>query len=239
MKTYRGDLIKFQNKLKRREPFAFSRYGDGELGILMGRLNRYPEFKYNPEDPTDSIVRERLLASFRYKSERYYVGISCPECIGEEKFEWAKRTSGQDDAHLTWATLFVNSNYGCYRHEVVPIFEEYDVVLVCKRPATLQNLPFSVCKDFRVGSNAWKDDYNLVEEIVGYVKQENIKGSLFLLCAGPFSCILAHQLHRLSQENTYLDIGSTLDPFLFGSAGLTRRYLLGDKTLLEKTCIWK
>ena len=167
------------------------------------------------------------------------MGIACPECVGEENFEWAKRNSGLDDDHLTWSCLFVNSNHYYYRDEVVPIFKEYDVVLVCRRSATVQNLPFPVCRDFRVGTNAWKDDYSMVEEIRRYVKRENIKGSLFLFCEGPLSCIMAHQLHTLCQENTYLDIGSRLDPLLFGSAGFSRRYLRGDKIQLEKTCIWK
>jgi hypothetical protein len=239
MKTYRGDLIKFKKKLENREPFAFSRYGDGELRILMGALKKHQEFKYDPEDPADLLPRERLLESFRYQSPNYHVGIACPECVGEEKFAWAKRNSGQDDDHLTWACLFVNSNYGYYREKVVKIFKEYGVVLVCQRSATPENLPFSVCRDFRVGINAWKDDYSIVEEIGSYIKREKVKGNLFLFCAGPFSCTLTHQLHTICDENTYLDIGSTLDPLLFGSAGLTRRYLRGAKSELEKMCIWR
>jgi hypothetical protein len=53
---------------------------------------------------------------------------------------------------------------------------------------------------------------------------------------------MAHQLHTLCQENTYLDIGSTLDPLLFGSAGFSRRYLRGQDTrenvyLEVKNCV--
>ena len=105
MRTYRGDLIEFKKKLENREAFAFSRYGEGEMRILMGKLKRCPEFKYGPQDSTDLFPKERLFDSFRYQSLNYYVGIACPECVGEENFEWAKRNSGPDDEHLTCMSL--------------------------------------------------------------------------------------------------------------------------------------
>jgi hypothetical protein len=223
--------------VRNREPFAFARYGDGELPILQGRLIDYPEFKYDPDKATDRFFRERLLDSLQYRHPSYYVGISCPDCIGEENFEWVRRTSGQDEQHLTWSTVFVNSNYASYLKTVLPLYQTYDVILVCKNTATLDRLPFSVIKDFRIGNNAWKNDYDLVKEIGHYIRKARVRQSLFLFCAGPFAGILVHQLHRLSQENTYLDIGSTLDPYLFGPAGLTRGYLRGNADL-QDTCRW-
>lgn len=239
MKTYRGDLINLHKKLKRREPFAFSRFGDGELRILMGQLNRYPEFRYDPVDPEYTFFRERLLESFRYQSETYYVGISCPKCVGEDKFLWAKQSSGQTEQHLTWATLFVNSNYPYYRDQVIPVFAEYRVFLVCHRLANVKTLPFPVARDFRIEYNAWKINFNIADQIADHIRQEHIKGALFLLCAGPLANILAQKLHARSEQNTYLDVGSTLDPFFFGDRGLTRRYLRGEKRFLLETCIWK
>jgi hypothetical protein len=240
VKTYLGDFTLFKNMLKSREPFAFSRFGDGELNILMSKVTRYREFRYDPNDPTDLYPRERLLESFRHRGRRYYVGISCPNCVGEERFAWAKEHSTQDDSHLTWATLFVNSNYPRYMAEIVPLFSEYDIVLVCNRSAVLEHLPFAVVRDFRVGNNAWKNDSNVVTRMSDYLKRETSSAKLFLFCAGPFSCILTHQLHCQSEANTYLDLGSTLDPFLFRPPhGLTRRYLREDKTLLQRTCVWK
>jgi hypothetical protein len=233
MKTYRGDLIAFQNQLKNRQPFAFSRFGDGELRILMGQLNHYPEFRYDPSDPAYAFLRERLLESFRYKSETYHVGISCPKCVGEERFLWAKQHSGQTEQQLTWATLFVNSNYSYYRDHVIQLFADYRVFLVCNRSASLESLPFPVVRDFRIENNAWQTNFNLANQIAERISRENIEGALFLFCAGPFANILTHKLHERSKKNTYLDVGSTL------SRGFTRRYLRGEKHFLQETCIWK
>lgn len=239
MKTFAGDFARFKDMLENREPFALSRFGDGELKILRSTALRLREFDYDPNDPADQVPRERLISSFLHQGCRYYVGISCPDCVGEDKFAWAKLSSRQDDDHLTWAALFINSNYSRYLAEVVPLFSRYEVILVCNRSAVLKDLPFPVLRDFRVGRNAWKDDCNLVEQISGYIKRETLKEKLFLFCAGPFSCILAHQLHCQSEANTYLDIGSTLDPFFFGAPAGTRGYLRGDETFARRTCVWK
>jgi hypothetical protein len=238
MKTYRGALIALRNWLIDRRPFAFARFGDGELRILKKQRNPYAEFKYNPADPADDFFRERLLDAFRYRDPVYHVGIPCPKCVGMEKFLWAKRTSGQPEAQLTYAALLVNSNYEYFIEQVVPVFGQYQVMIVCNRLAALDRLPFAVARDFRVGFNAWRDNYHLAAQIAGYVARENVRGALFLLCAGPFSNILAQTLHAHRADSTYLDIGSTLDPFLFGQRGRTRRYLRGEKRLLNEVCVW-
>ena len=238
MRDFRGDLISMQTKLNDRQPFAFSRFGDGELRILIGELRRYPEFQFDPADPGYVFLRERLFESFRYRSESYYVGIPCPGCVGQERFQWAKQTCAQPEKQLTWATLFVNSNYAYFKASVVPLFANYPVFLVCHTSATLKNLPFPVRRDFRVEKNAWRTNFNLVHQLTELIVRDKLRDVLFLLCAGPFANILVHKLHAQSKENTYLDVGSTLDPFMFGASGLTRRYLKGERRFVGQTCTW-
>lgn len=238
MKDFRGDLIAMQAMLKEQHPFSFSRFGDGELRILTGERRNYPEFSFDPREPGYAFLRERLLESFRYQSENYYVGISCPRCIGKERFQWAKQTCGQPEQQLTWASLFVNSNYTYFKENVVPLFRNYPVFLVCRTSATLEKLPFPVLRDFRIEKNAWRTNFNLAHRLTELIARDMIRGALFVLCAGPFANILTHKLHAKSKENTYLDAGSTLDPFLFGDRGLTRRYLKGEQRFLGHACTW-
>jgi hypothetical protein len=65
MKAYRDELVAIQNRLARRQPFAFARFGDGKLRIPSGQRNRYPEFRYDPADPADAFFRERLFDALR------------------------------------------------------------------------------------------------------------------------------------------------------------------------------
>lgn len=79
MKDFRHELLKFRAKLKRGEPFALSRFGDGELALLLNEPTETSEFRYDPKKVTDFALHTHLLESFRYKHSQYYVGISCPE----------------------------------------------------------------------------------------------------------------------------------------------------------------
>ncbi|MGH8510059.1 MAG: hypothetical protein ACREU9_09440 [Gammaproteobacteria bacterium] len=237
MKDFRAELFRFERMLRAREHFALSRYGDGELPILEGDSIDYPEFTFDPSDPADRFYRQRLLDSLRYRQRGYYVAISAPCCVGEAGFRWLREAAAQPEENLTFACLFVNSNYVLFREHILPRFREYDVILVCKRTATLEALPFPLRADFRVGHNAWRADYSLIEKIQRFIEYRHVRDGLVLICAGPFAGMLAHQLYRFCPENTYVDVGSTLDPFLFGRAGLTRGYLRGRGDHDE--CTWE
>ena len=132
----------------------------------------------------------------------------------------------------------VNSNYAYFLEDVVPLFSRYETVMVCNRSSSFDGLPFRVARDFRVGFDGWRNDHHLTTQIADYVAAENIRGALFILCAGPFSNILAQTLYARAPQNTYLGAGSALDPFLFGPRGRTRRYLRGDMRLLNEVCVW-
>ena len=99
------------------------------------------------------------------------------------------------------------------------------------------NLPFNVKDEniFKIKSNAWLHNLHLINDLKNHIIDNNIINHVFLISAGPFANILVHQLHSFNKNNTYLDIGSTIDGYL--KLPLTRRYLRGGDTL-NKTCIW-
>lgn len=61
MKTYRGDLIKLKKKLENREAFAFSRYGEGELRILMVSSRNAPNSSMTLRTPQTYFPRRDCL----------------------------------------------------------------------------------------------------------------------------------------------------------------------------------
>ncbi len=235
-KSFRKDLMHVIKKLKRKERFAFSKYADGELHILSNKPINNGEFWFEPEQDQDH--RQKIIDSLRFKNDNYFVGIACPCCIGGSTVHsWYKKQSGQDIENLTWANLFVNGNYSYYMNNMVPLYSEYKVVLVSNSDSSLDRLPFEIEKHFKIGKNAWVDDYNLIDEMKKYITNEHIEGRLFLFCAGPFGNILGHQLFQHNQENTYIDIGSTLNHFLLGENGKNRGYLRGESSA-RKICTW-
>jgi hypothetical protein len=230
MKDFKQHIQNFKQKLIDREPFAFARYSDGELFILQNKElilgdgfikvgevatpgpYKSQDFKhFNPAK--DVVARERLLQAFAHKQPGYYKGISCQCCVGPEAFQQQIDIHGGDDESLTWANLFVNSNYPTFIEEVLPVLQTYDTVMICHEDANLEKLEF-VTKDFRVGYNAMINDYEKINTIKDWIDQEKVEGRLFLFSASTFSNLAIYELYKHNQKNTYLDIGTCLTPFM-------------------------
>jgi len=242
MKDFKQDFNKFQLMIKNHQPFAISRNNDGEMIILFNefidlRQKLNGEFIYDPQQEQHKFFREKLLESAQYKADNYYVGIACRCCVGDAKHLKLKALTGQDEEHLTWGNIFVNSNYPLYVKYILPEFSNYNIVMVVNNKAITNNLPFAdkIVKTFRIGTNAWMQDYDIVDEMKRYIETKKIENHMFLFCAGPFSNILITECFKSSPNNTYLDCGSTLDSMM--SLGATRGYLRGADTL-KKVCIW-
>ena len=240
-KTFRGDAEILLHALKNKEHFAFTKSADGEMSIMQGNnidlLNKCNgEFKFDVSDETDKFYRDKLIEAYQYKDENYFISVGCPCCVGQNNYQWMKQFSNQELTNMTWANIFVNGNYKFYVDNFIPEYKNHKLIVVCNNKAKLENLfGDELVKDFRVGRNAWKDNYGLIEEIKKYINDNDINDHLFLIGAGPFGNILIYELFKHNKNNTYLDIGSTLDPIL--GLGGTRGYHVGAPTL-NKICKW-
>ena len=230
MKQFRQELEILFARLQSRIPFAFSKYADGEWSAMRGGVVNNGEFLSIP-DARLNTSRSLLIESFQYKHPYYHVGISCPCCQGEE-FNRMRDASGQEESNLTFANIFVNSNYSFYKENMIPEYSNWKVNLIANEKCKLDSLPFKVERFFPIGVNAWYGNLDLIERL----QNLNTEGELYLFCAGPFGNILAHQLWKHNQKNTYLDIGSTLNPWL-GFEGFQRGYLYGSEDC-NKVCVW-
>jgi hypothetical protein len=257
-KRFEEHFWKLQNKLKNGENFAFSRYSDGEMNIMQNqhlvldnkstRLDgkcvgmKYDDIDYKEYDPNrHGPLRDRLIGAYQHNAENYYVGLSCPCCVGKQNSDWMKAQRGPDNEHSTWANLLVNSNYPLFLGHMVPLLQDKDVVFICNKKSTFDKLPFKVKKDFRIGQNAMINDVGLVEEVGEYIKAGNIKDHVFLFSASTLSNILIYEMYKSFPENTYIDIGTTLHPMM--DMPIQRNYLKGywlnsGNTEIYKCCTW-
>ena len=271
MKDFREEFFKFVEKIKKREPFAFSRFSDGELRVLqnkeliLGDTNIqigdtqsnhhwtrpiYDQKHFNPTE--HKWVRDKLIECLSYKQKNYYIGICCKCCLSgqqgyttlqefNQQLEWAD--SDENDEYLTWSNLFLNGNYPVYLEHFVPYYFNYDVYLVVNEHAKLDRLPFPIVKDFRVGNNCMVNDIDLIDKLKEEIKTNNIKNSLFLISAATLTNFIIRDLFEFENSNTYIDIGTTLQPFL--QLPSDRRYIAGywggdpnGRQDLIKKCIW-
>jgi hypothetical protein len=247
MKNFKSDFEKFRDLLLANVPFAFARYSDGELFILQNKELRL-EHGFQPQDHkhfhpvTHQNVRQKLIEAFTYKSPNYYKGISCKCCVGEAAFYEQLALNQNQEEDLTWANLFVNSNYPLFLQEIVPIIGKRRVVMVCHQDADLQELKKCLVKDFRVGYNAMVNDLDKITLIKNWIQENNITDHLFLFSASTFSNLAIYELHKANNQNTYLDIGTCLAPHT--KMPVNRSYLMEylfnspGTSDLKKTCIW-
>lgn len=230
MKLFKSEIEKLFARLISKKPFAFSKYADGEWMAM----NQFPvfngEFKSDSTEKTSKSI-QLLRESFVYRDPNYFVGISCPCCQGQAH-QQMKIISGQDEENLTYANIFVNSNYQFYKDNFIPEYKNWNINLVANEKSDLSKLPFEVKRFFPIKVNAWVENLDLIEEL----KSLNTSGELYLFAAGPFGNILSYKLWQHNKNNTYMDIGSTLNPWL-GFEGFKRGYLHGSDDL-NKICIW-
>jgi len=244
-----GELRILQNKKLRiaKDQIIIGDHINNNLHLKISQNERK---EYNPEN--DKWFHDELMEAFTFNMDGYYKGLSCRCCLSgkhgmtaNEEFEWQVKLSGLDknDEHLTWSNIFLNGNYIAYMEHILPYFWNYDIIYVANKAADFSRIPFkkNIKKIFNVGENCMINDFHLVNQIKEYIDKNNIKNSLFLFSASSLSNILNYQLYKHNPENTYIDIGSTLNPIL--GFPLDRRYLEGfwgggSLEDLQKVCIW-
>lgn len=230
-------------KLKHKHFFALSRFNDGEMHVIkkahFSSIGAGKQWQLS-QDAYDEF-RKSLAESLTYNHKNYYVGLPCGCCESLDGFRAHLRDEfNLSETNQTFATLFTNAMYQRVQKELIPQMKQYPIVLITNEETdikSLENQGFNIKKFFPIPMNAWQKHDLILQEILGYIKENNTKNHLFLFCAGPVSNVLIHQIHHLHPHNTYIDFGSSMDKEL-GLKDSARNYLsaFGWKKLAK--CYW-
>src|SRR5690606_6151715 len=131
--------------------------------------------RYDPNLPQYDTARRALQEAYVYKDEQYYIGIACPCCVGQEKYQYMKDKSGQDEEHLTWANIFVNANYRRTINELIPELNNYSITIVVNKNSKFDKLPFKPNQILTVGTDAWYEDLDLGRNMLENILMRGIK----------------------------------------------------------------
>ena len=262
-KTFQGEFDKILGMVKRGENFAFSRFSDGELFIMQNKTvvladehyitgdvrgkNRYTDEEQKEFYPEKhQKYREKLIECFQHSQPRYFKGICTPSDghVGVENFKYQLELHQGEDDHLTFSNLLINANYRRFVEEMVPLFAHRDIIYVVNKLANLDRLPFDVKKAFEIGSNCMINDYHIAEEVRKYIEENKIRNHVILCSAASLSNFVIHDCFKDNPNNTFLDIGSCLNPLVeLPGWVFTRGYLThywnnsGDK-FGEQVDVW-
>jgi hypothetical protein len=240
MKDFRNELELMYERLTSGKPFAFSKFADGEWMAMNSVTTSNGEWIMNDPNLTSLYERSRnwLWDAFRYKDPDYYVGVSCSCCQGKAHQEMVE-ASGQSQANLTFANIFVNANYELFLSKFIEFFRTTDrpIVLYANKSSDITKLPFPVQKFYPISYNAWVNsfDLGLIDHTLSCIDD----GSIVLYSAGPYGNIaIKHHWEYGYKNSSHIDVGSTIDRWLNNDRYNKRCYAVGDQNYSKKVCVW-
>jgi len=232
-KDFHAEFNKFCGMVRKGENFAFTRFSDGELFIMQNKKVVLAENHYITGDITgpniytkeeqkefiperDEVYRKKLLRCFKHIQENYFKGIctATDGHVGQENFEWQLELLNGDEAGLTFANVLINANYRKFIEEMVPLFVDREIIYVVNHLADISRLPFKVKKAFKIGSNCMINDFHVSNDVKEYIASKGATDHIVLCSAASLSNYIIHDCFKENPNNTFLDIGSCLNPLL-------------------------
>ncbi len=264
MKDFKKAFDNILSMLKNGQNFAFTRFSDGELAIMKNKYvllandhfmegNRRGPGKYTKEEHKEFIpekhqeYRNLLLESYHHNQEKYFKGIctSSDPHVGSHNFQWMIDLHGGDSENLTFSNLLINSNYSRFVEEIVPLFSNKEIIYIVNENANTDNLPFKIKKKFIIGSNCMVENYDTADKVKEYIQENNIKNHIILCSAASLSNFIIYKCFKENNNNTFLDIGSCLNPLLnlegwkYTRGYLTSYWLGSNSPFGRQIDVWK
>jgi len=194
---------------------------DETQGGWLDRPRKTATWNHIPGEPEHEHFRAKFLAALTYSAPGYYIGLACRSDHAEQYahfFNELKKLTRLPEEQLTFARVFHSYNYRQFNEDFLPAVFKRKLFLVCNERADSSTIP-NVIRRWNVSAvNASLHSLGVIDEIKSYIQSEHLCGGVFLLSTGPSAAIFAHELWSANRENTYVDIGSTLDPVYFRSS---------------------
>lgn len=227
----------YARRIVARQPMAMVRFGDGELMLTDGhavsaatqasQVDRWQA----PRGLTQ--LGRRLQTTLSCEEPNLHFGIPCQCCnpVGNARLKAMLKRSP-----LFPANLFINANYPRFQ-ALLRTLQQSPVGLVVNQRAMTCRLPFRALREQRVpddcvqafeqrGSDLMAASRNLVADL---------RAMVVLVAAGPLSEALIQVMWNSNPHNTYVDVGSALDEYLYGQK--TRPYQIAGTGYAQRQCV--
>jgi hypothetical protein len=211
------ELQYFLNRIACREPFALSRWGDGEYCIIMGYPVKSSRDHWRVLPGKDGGLSRDLKAAFSFCSDSYFVGIPCRD--------WEKKTpelfqGPQTGRQLTFSTIWIDYNYPVFKKwafETLPKEQRVYLLISENAKETKGKIDWASEVSFlpALGAGDWGRYRAILIDKAERLARSR-RGWVFLISGGPMANVLVHRMWIASRDNIYLDMGSSLDELVKG-----------------------
>jgi hypothetical protein len=234
MGKFFNDFNFFWAKIESGDNFTFTRYADGEVMLMNGISVKEGTQAFNVDKwsaPSGiTKVGKDLLETLNHTEKDYYYAISS-KTDNIDDYLYLKNNIKQNDSNITFVNLWINANYQ-------KSIEKYnslnrDVTLICNHKAKKNNFPFNINKIIPFPDNCvefWEiSGDSFIEMLINEIGEK--QNGLFFISCGPVSEIIIHKLYINNPNNSYIDVGSSIDEFVHGKK--TRPYM-DNNTIYSK-----
>lgn len=207
-------LVFFLNKIKNNEHFGLIRPADGEYAVLRNTtLTNCDNWTFNK----GGLLCEQLLNSLSKYTPNLYMGIPCP-CCSKEILNYYLEINRVPNNQLTYANIFCNANW----YDFMNFLKMYSNGFSLVTGGKLKPSDFPINDLYNIDPllvNSWD---NLHEQETANLLNwlSNKTNELICFSAGPLSKIWIPIAMEKYPNNTYIDIGSSLDLY---TKGITNR----------------
>ena len=210
------------------EPIALSRFGEGEAKLMQGKqIKLVDDWSFSGGV---SLLAEDLKEAASCKD--LIQGIGCGCCDPEGKQYLSEVCQGE----LTYANLFVNGNYNRFI-DMLSQFGKPVFLIANRKAADFASYPLFVSGFYGVPGDCVRYYASAKEKLLEDAEliASNWKDCLILIAAGPIGTVLPYFFRKFQPTIQVLDIGSTLDPWIFGKE--TRPYQSRGSKANAKVCV--
>lgn len=236
-KDFISEFHRIISLIESNDSFVFVRYGDGEVilmngGVIDESTQAFMVDKWKSNGMTK--LGNDLKLSLQNKS--WYYGIPC-ECCNLSCKNYLLNLLNLPNEHITYANLWVNSNYNLFLKWVSKLD---DVVLMVNHNASenLKNFPFIINEFYPIQDDCVSFYENNYESFINDIKKISSKhtAKTFLISAGPLSEVIIHHMYNENKNNKYIDVGSSLDEYTHNK--ITRPYMIHGNMYNLKKCVF-
>lgn len=235
------EFDKMLDRIKSGKHFSFTRFGDGEIHVIKNKKFKCAQWTLSGDEAEINAFREAMQHSLTFHSPNYFIGLPCSCREDTDQFrDYLFSNFELNTSQMTFSALFVNAMYRRLQKELIPILKTHPIALIANDKCNIKHFKeqgFQLNTFFPVPDNAWKAHHQIGRHILDEMKIRNTKNHIFLISAGPVANTLIPILHSAHPENTYIDIGSSLDQQLGLPKG-TRNYLQPHGWKKLARCIW-
>lgn len=225
MEKFKSDFEYFWSLIEKGENFTFARYADGEVMLMKGQpvtegTQAFSIDKWKAPNTLTKVGGE-LIATLNHTEPNYFYAISS-KTDNINDYQYLKENIKQTEDKLTFVNLWINANYLSMKRKLCA--NKREVILICNEEAKIENFPFNVTEIIPFPNdciNFWEN--NSVEFLDKLNNFKDLNNQLIFISCGPISEIIIHKLYENNPNNTYVDVGSSIDEYVHGK--LTRPYM--------------